>query len=468
MRNKLFIFLYILTYYGFAQVYIQEELHLNTYLDIVKSYHPIVKQAELKTVEGDAKILKAKGYFDPKLSIDQDIKHYKDKTYYNLFNTTLKVPTWYGVEVKAAYDKNNGVYLNPADNLPSTGLYTVGISVPLLKDLLINKRMANLKQAKLYNQQNKLKQQVLVNDILYESTVAYFHWVNVWYNAQLYATYLDNAKWKFQNVKTKVYTGDAPAIDTTEAKILVLKRSLDLEKAQLKLQKARLNLSNYLWSAQLIPLELPETTIPDQNIINQPYSLKLNQASLDSIRLENHPKIKYIQLAYDQLNIERKLHINNLLPKVNVQYNMLSASPEVSNSYHINAYKGAFQIEIPLFARKSRGDLKLTKTKLSHIEYDLFNKKVSLKNKFEGVYTTHQSYVNQYTLAQQLTLNYTTLLEAEEKKFQMGESSLFLVNTREKKLLETQLKQVDLNIKLMKTYAEWYKIAINMDTFSIY
>ena len=101
---------------------------------------------------------------------------------------------------------------------------------------------------------------------------------------------------------------------------------------------------------------------------------------------------------------------------------------------------GRFQIELPLFARKSRGDLKLTKTKLAHVEYDLFNQKVSLKNAFESVYRAHLSYVNQFTLAQKLTENYKTLLKAEEKKFQMGSSSLFLVNTREKKLFRNPIK----------------------------
>ena len=467
MKNKLFILLCVWSYLGFGQTTVQEEFKLNTFLDLVKSFHPVVKQAELKTTEGEAKILKARGNFDPKLSLDQNIKEFDDKTYYNLFNTTLKIPTWYGIELKAGYDRNSGVYLNPEDNVPTDGLYAVGVSVPLLRGLLINERMASLKQAKLYLEQNTLKQKVLINDILYESTMAYFHWVNTWYKANLYSKYLENATWKLSNVIAKVESGDSPAIDTTEAKILVLNRSLDLEKAQLELQKARLKLSNYLWSDDLIPLELPETTIPDKNILEQPYSLKLNKTVLDSVNLENHPKIEFIKLSYETLNIERKLQMNNLLPKVNVQYNMLSATPDLSSSYQINSYKGGFQIEIPLFARKSRGNLKLAKTKLTHIELDLFNEKTVLKNKFESVYQAHISYVNQVTLAKQLTQDYTFLLQAEEKKFQVGESSLFLVNTREKKLLENQLKQVDINTKLMKTYAKWYKVAINMDTFSL-
>jgi hypothetical protein len=39
------------------------------------------------------------------------------------------------------------------------------------------------------------------------------------------------------------------------------------------------------------------------------------------------------------------------------------------------------------------------------------------------------------------------LLDVENTKFQMGESSLFLINSRELKFIETELKQVTLKVK---------------------
>lgn len=48
--------------------------------------------------------------------------------------------------------------------------------------------------------------------------------------------------------------------------------------------------------------------------------------------------------------------------------------------------------------------------------------------------------------------NYTSLLRQEDFKFQNGESSLFLVNSRENKLIETAQKLVELRIKYQKAY----------------
>ena len=43
------------------------------------------------------------------------------------------------------------------------------------------------------------------------------------------------------------------------------------------------------------------------------------------------------------------------------------------------------------------------------------------------------------------------MLKAEESKFSIGESSMFLVNSREIKLLETQQKLAELKTKFFKS-----------------
>lgn len=468
IKNNLIIFFYLLSFIGVAQENINQEFQLNTFLTLVKSNHPVVKQARLKVDEGEAKLLKARGNFDPKFNVANNNKQYKDKTYYNILNTTFKIPTWYGVELKATYDKASGVYLNPEKTVPSNGLYGVGLSVNVLKDLVINKRMASLKQAKLYNQQSLLKQQLLVNDILYESTIVYLDWMKAWNMVQIQTTYLDNAKWKLNNVKRKVETGDSPTIDTTEAHILVLKRSLDLEKAQLKYQQAGLKLSNFLWTEDLIPLELSQFTIPYSGGINSPdFLVHFNQPNIDSLDLDFHPKIKYLNLSFKRLKIEKRLKLNNRLPKVNLHYNVLTNAPDDLNTFQVNDFKGGFQVEVPLFFRKSRGDLRLTKIKINHLEYDIAKEKLLLKNKFKHVVQLYTSYLKQFTLYTALVKSNQTLLTAEEKKFAFGESSLFMVNTREKKLLETQLKQLEIRNKLIVSRVKWYKISVDMSNFKI-
>ena len=83
------------------------------FMALVKENHPLSKQADLAIDRGDAYLLKAKGGFDPKLYGDFSQKQFKGDEYYDLLDAGLKVPTWFGVAVKAGYENNEGTNLNP-------------------------------------------------------------------------------------------------------------------------------------------------------------------------------------------------------------------------------------------------------------------------------------------------------------------------------------------------------------------
>ena len=75
-----------------------------------------------------------------------------------------------------------------------------------------------------------------------------------------------------------------------------------------------------------------------------------------------------------------------------------------------------------------------------------------------------ESFVIQSDFIKSIVKDYGTLLKAEERKFFLGESSLFLVNYRESKLIETRLKAVELENKFFESKANLFKTAvINID-----
>ena len=64
----------------------------------------------------------------------------------------------------------------------------------------------------------------------------------------------------------------------------------------------------------------------------------------------------------------------------------------------------------------------------------------------------------QNVLVTQIVIDYQTLVAAEERKFQLGESSLFLVNSREQKLIEARLKANQLQVKFLHANASLYNV----------
>ncbi|MDP5159022.1 MAG: TolC family protein [Flaviramulus sp.] len=432
---------------------------LSEYLGYVKTFHPIVKQANLIINESEAKLLKARGAFDPKLEVDYDRKKFKGTEYYDKLNAAFKIPTWYGVELKGNFEENDGVFLDPEANLPNDGLYSVGVSVSVAQDLLINKRMAMLKQSKMFVKQAQADRQLMVNNILYDATITYFNWLKSFNDKRVYEEFLVNAEMRFEGIKKSYEVGEMPAIDTLEARIALNDRKLNLEKSRIKFIKSSLELSNYLWLNENTPIEIKDNVIPDINTL-QSVDVTLNTSALDieNLDLNNHPKLQSLDFKLQSLNIERRLTLNNLLPKIDLQYNFLSETPEISRSFSTAAYKSGLNISFPLFLRKERADLRLAKLKMQDTQFEIKSTEVTLKNKIDAINQELASFISQNEFTRIIVDDYGTMLEAEERKFFLGESSLFLVNSRESKLIDAKLKAISLENEFFNTKAGLFNV----------
>lgn len=463
MKKYLLVFCLLLTLPFYGQESDTLILNFREYLGYVKKYHPIAKQAELAIAIGEANLMKARGGFDPKVEIDYDRKKFSGTEYYDRLNATFKIPTWYGIELKGNFEQTDGQFLNPDETLPDDGLYSAGISFSLGRGFLANDRMATLRKAKFFREQSLADRDLLVNNILFEASLAYFNWLQAYNEREIYKQFLDNAAIRFKGVKTRALSGDIAAIDTVEAKIAYQNRALNLTQAKMTLQNKRLELSNFLWISNNVPLELEDNVIPDASLQNEiDTALEILGRPLDSFTIENHPKIISLGLKIDQLIIDRRLKTNQLLPKIDLEYNFLTETPELLNSLESENYKGGVNISLPLFLRKERGELKLAKYKLRDAEYEYSSATVSITNKILAIYNELNSYEEQNVQMFDIVNNYAILLNGEERKFGFGESSLFLVNSRENKLIDARLKQNELQNKFFKAKAKLFKsLAIN-------
>ena len=291
MRFILTVLLIEFSCLGFSQTDdLSNVLRFDEYLGLVKKFHPIVKQAELVIDESQAKLMKSRGAFDPKVEVDYDRKKFKGTEYFDRLNGTFKIPTWFGVELKAVFEENTGDFLNPQGFVPDDGLYSAGLIVPLGQGLLINNRMASLKQAKLFREQAKVDRDVYVNNILFEASIVYFGWLKAYNELKLFETILINAELRFRGIQKGVEVGENAEIDETEARIAVNNRKLGLEQSKVKLMKAALELSNFLWLENNVPVELQPTIIPDVNtepIVDEAFSV--NQLRNDEVLLDEAP-----------------------------------------------------------------------------------------------------------------------------------------------------------------------------------
>ncbi|WP_299154105.1 TolC family protein [uncultured Christiangramia sp.] len=451
LKKTLLIALLLLPVLQYGQTQDSIVLNFEEYLQMVKTFHPVVRQARLKADLGDAELLKARGGFDPKIEANYDRKDFKDTRYFDLFNAAFKIPTWYGVELKAKFEQNEGFYLNPQNTVPDDGLFAAGISVPIGQGLFINERMAALQQAKAYQQQSIADQQLAVNKVLYEASVAYFDWISAYRELKLYNNFIENAQFRYDGILSSFEVGDKPAIDTLEADIQIQDRKLSLEQARLKFFKASQQLGTYLWAENNTPLVIRERVYPEDALFE---NSTIPSEFLSDTEITMHPKIRSLEYKVEILEFDRRLKANKLLPKLDLEYNFLSGDPDILRSFVNENYKVGVNFSIPLFLRKERGDLQKSKIKLQDAELELYSEQLNLQNKIRALKEQFLSYQEQVLMINQLVENYEIMLNAEERKLQLGESSVFLVNTREKSLISAKLKQISVQEKLWNTRAE--------------
>ncbi len=416
------------------------------FMNLVRQYHPMVRQADLKLEMGQANLLKARGGFDPKLGFGLNQKQYTGKEYFNLMNGTISIPTYFGLELKGGYDRNQGLYLNPENSLPSSGLTYAGLSFTLGQGLLIDERRAALKQAQIYKNSTQSERAIMLNNLMYEAGKAYWDWFSSYHSLEVYKDAYQASIERLESVRQFAFLGDRPFIDTLEAYIQKNEREFSLIQAKLDFTNKTIELSNYLWTEELLAVELEATTRAPGF---EEYKLPENMLLPDSTMWMRHPELIFTQLKIQNLQIERKWKAEQIKPVLNLAYQPYFTNSTVG-SYSMNDYKFGITFKMPLLLRKERGDLKLAEFKIKEATWDFTLKQQQIRtknltaiNEFSATFEL----INQYTLTVDA---YGRLLDSEKSIFQAGESSLFMINARELSYISARLKLIDVVVKNRK------------------
>lgn len=443
MRLIILIFLFLHSF-SFGQD-TTVNLTFTDFIEIVKNNHPIAYQAQLASEMGDAKLMKAKGGFDPKVGGNANQKYFDGKQYYSHLHAGLKIPTWFGLTAQAGYNNNSGERLNSELYTPeNAGLWYAGLTINLGNGLFIDARRAELKQAKIYQNSSRLEQRLILNQLILDASIAYWDWYKAYNKFVVYTTATKNATVRLDAVRESVALGDKAAVDTLKALLQVQERELYLEQSKLDLDNKKALLAIYLWEDGFVPLELDSALSPqifDHSTTSAPSLSAI--INLDTLAA-NHPEIVLSQNKIALSKIDYRLKKEALKPVTQLKYNALSSpiSNNVLTSYSIENYNWGAHISYPIFTRKERGDLKLTELKLADQNAQMQNKTAEISYKIEATYNTWLSTHKQVNISSKTLKNYTALYNAELTLFNIGESSLFLVNTRDQAMLDAQLKLI--------------------------
>lgn len=455
MIRSIVLPLFALALPAMAQLDTLQVLTRRALVQLVTDNHPAVRQALLRNQMGEATVRSARGAFDPKAVAGYSEKTFEGKDYYSLLDAGLKVPTWFGAELFGGFQSNSGIYVNDADITPDAGLLKAGVSVSVGQGLFIDKRRADLRKAQAFQDMAEAERLRLLNDIYYTVLSDHLEWIAAYQRLGIARSAVEQANIRLAGIRGSFRGGDRPAIDTLEALLQVQDRIMRLRDSEVDYRNAALVLSNHLWDDLLRPLEIGPSVVPDTTDLRAPDGL-IDLNTLTEQAMQEHPKLLEMQGKLEQLEVERRLRSEFLKPQLDLSYSLLANGGVVNNEAGVT-YDAADRMlgvgfSMPLFLRKERGELTLATLRRTEAELVIDRERQQIRTTIGRSNNEVALLDQQVSLSREMVTNYDTLLNGENRRFQAGESSLFLVNQREVALLDNQLKLVDLIAKLRKAH----------------
>lgn len=462
-KNYLIALLFLI---GWGQAGAQQSDTLKTlspdqFLNWVKQYHPLIKQAGTLVDMAGAELQSVRGMFDPMVYYTNEQKTFDGKNYYNYTNAALKIPTWFGVEIGAGIENNTGQFTNPE---VSTGQSSyAGLSVPLGKNLLMDKRRAALQQAKLMVDLSEAEQRLAVNDLLFDAMNAYWNWANDYQKFLIFSDAVKTNEQRYNQIRVTVEQGDRAGVDSTEALTQLLQFKYQENDAYMQFTNSGYQLSNFLWADDEKPVLLQQSVVPailpeKADPFARPFMVREEVLQLAQ---STHPKLKMYDSKLEILDVEKKLKFQGILPTVNLKYNALADGYGFWKGWNRtlleNNYKFGAEVGMPILLRQGRGDYKGAKLKIRSTEYEQAAVRLEIDNKVKYYYNELVNLLEQIRLNERAFAAYNKVFEVEMERFKVGESTLFVLNNRELKVLESRQKLAELKAKFFKTAygVEW-------------
>jgi outer membrane protein TolC len=431
-------------------------LAYNVFMQQLQAYHPMSQKADLLVTSAKAGVLEAKGGFDPVLGFKKSNKNFNGTSYYDKDMASIAVPLPFGSDVVMGAERAAGSYLNP-EVTPGTISY-IGIDLPILKGLWIDERRAALQKARLNLDQSEQARLLAFNELAANAALAYWSWKEAYHLYRLTENTLQLAQQRMNLLRTLQANGDRSEGDTIEVFVQVNQLLLQRDEQYTRYLNATINLTAFVWDEALYDALVNKVYLPPTNQWGLADETTILGWLMENSNIETLPALRWYDSKLAMLQVDKRYKQQALLPELKLstrlQSNNIYTFTGLDRFYFTENYNLGIQFKMPLLFREGRGGWQQAQIKILDTGLDRDVKRREISNKRTAL-------LNEYNLLSNQLMNVSALINAQQRlyklelsKFTLGESSVFLVNSREQKLLELKAKEIELNAKKAKVLAK--------------
>lgn len=423
---------------------VASELSLEDFLARVRATHPQVRQAALARQVADAELLVARGAFDPSLAATWDTKRFKGIGYYDEMLAQLTLPTRWGFDFKAGWERAAGQIINPERATPANGLLSAGISIPIGTRIITDERRTALRQAEIAQGAADADLDATIARVLQSAARAWGAWAESERRASIATDGVALAAFRLEALRRRVIEGDAASIDSVEALAEVERRELFRLDAVAAVQSALLAVEGWLWLPDGSPDRLAAGVTPSRDARLSGEANITPSGDALAFLVARHPFVQQATARWRQADAQRRLAAVSLLPSASVEISGLTAGSSFGDLNLPQAdgtdTKFGGSLRIPLFARQQLGRLRSAEDRTRSLLFERDRVKRDVEIEAERALIELRVVDAQVTRQAALLVMQERLLEAEQERFTLGESSLLIVNLRERAVLDERLR----------------------------
>ena len=435
-------------------------LTLDELIKAIDLYHPKLRGADISRRIASAKRLEKQGAFDPlifagydylRFNTEFDPKTLRGKpASSNLTDAGIEILTRSGLKIGAGARYNLGKIKAPFSPTGDGGEYFLSLKMPLLRGFLINEKSAAERQALLGEPLAEAEFQQTRLELLLKAADAYWEWVGSRQKLEVAVSLLDLAKFRAGAVRDRVTAGDLPEIDGVEAELEVQRREGARVKAERDLQKTAFKLSLFLWSPNGMPSPIPEVAnAPVTMAAPIPYSDELSSTG-QRMALDRRPELKALAINNDITQIDLDLARNQKLPALDL---VVSPGRDTGIGSIGSTVKAGASFSLPLRQRAAEGLIAQATLKIQKLALDVANERQRITTEVLDAISAINTATSRY-LATLAEVNLARQLEEGERtRFELGDSTLFLVNQRERATAEARIKLIEIQAEYEQAVA---------------
>lgn len=334
-------------------------------------------------------------------------------------------------------------YYRERETYPA-GELRAGVSAPVLRNLLIDRRRATISRAELGQEGARQGQTLQRIEISRLAALRYWDWVAAGLRRQVAMELLSIAEARDRQLSVRVKTGDVPFFDQQDNLRAVAQRQSLLVQTQRGVEQASFELALFLRDADGAPVQPIDARLPAS--FPEPQPTFGDDASLDDA-LSRRPDVQRLVIQQRQQQIELSLQQNQLWPSLDlglVFSQDLGRDPGTADpKLNVPEFEFSAVLEVPLIYRQPLGRIRAAEAGLSRLSAQLQLARDRVAADVKDARSALVAARERLKFNRQ-EVDVAKKLEAgERQKFELGDSNLLFVNLRETQSAEARLREID-------------------------